>query len=176
MPHMAKGPPSMGCPAPVLQSLSAWNPRPAILGVPMDDPFPISARIRKRLTSVGLEFEAEFYGAETHRHPGNLDALVELGHVYTRMQRYGEGLQVDEELARLLPENATVQYNLACSLALMGRIDPALDALERAVSLGYDDPHHLLADEDMRALWNEPRLREMLRLMERVPADPTPGN
>ncbi len=141
----------------------------------MDDPLPIPARIQERLTAVGLEFEAEFYGAATHRQPDNLDALVELGHVYTRMQRYGEGLQVDEELARLMPENATVQYNLACSLALMGRIDPALDALERAVSLGYDDPNHLLEDEDMRALWNEPRLRELVRLMHRIPAEPPAG-
>ncbi|MDE0915512.1 MAG: tetratricopeptide repeat protein [Planctomycetota bacterium] len=142
----------------------------------MDDPFPISPRIQERLTTVGLEFEAEFYGAATHRQPDNLDALVELGHVYTRMQRYGEGLQVDQELARLMPEDATVQYNLACSLALMGRIDPALDTLERAVSLGYDDPDHLLEDEDMRGLWNEPRLRELVRLMQRVPADPPAGN
>jgi tetratricopeptide (TPR) repeat protein len=142
----------------------------------MDDPLPISPRIQRRLTTVGLEFEADFYGAATHRQPDNLDALVELGHVYTRMQRYGEGLQVDEELARLMPENATVQYNLACSLALMGRIDPALDALERAVSLGYDDPDHLLEDEDMRGLWNEPRLRELVRLMQRVPADPPAGS
>ena len=142
----------------------------------MDDPFPISPRIQERLTTVGLEFEAEFYGAATHRQPDNLDALVELGHVYTRMERYGEGLQVDQELARLMPEDATVQYNLACSLALMGRIDPALDTLERAVSLGYDDPDHLLEDEDMRGLWNEPRLRELVRLMQRVPADPPAGN
>ncbi len=141
----------------------------------MDNPLPIPPRFQERLDSLGLEFEAEFYGAETHRHPSNLDALVELGHVYTRMRRYGEGLQVDEELARLLPENATVQYNLACSLALMGRIDPALDALERAVGLGYDDADHLLEDEDMRALRNEPRLRELMRLMERVPADPPQG-
>jgi hypothetical protein len=92
------------------------------------------------------------------------------------MQRYGDGLQVDEELARLMPENATVQYNLACSLALVGRLDPALDALERAVSLGYDDPNHLLEDEDISALWNEPRLRELVRLMQRVPAEPPTGS
>lgn len=142
----------------------------------MDDPLPISVRMRERLTAVGLEFEAAFYGAATHRQPENLDALIELGHVYTRMQRYGDGLQVDEELARLMPKNATVQYNLACSLALVGRIDPALDALERAVSLGYDDPDHLLEDEDIRALWNEPRLRELVRLMQRVPAKPPLGS
>jgi hypothetical protein len=92
------------------------------------------------------------------------------------MRRYGDGLQVDEELARLMPENATVQYNLACSLTLMGRIDPALDALERAVHLGYDDPEHLLEDEDMRALWDEPRLRELMRLMRQVPAEPPAGS
>jgi hypothetical protein len=48
--------------------------------------------------------------------------------------------------------------------------------LERAVYLGYDDPEHLLEDEDMRALWDEPRLRELMRLMRQVPAEPPAGS
>ncbi len=134
----------------------------------MSDPLVVPPAVQDRLNHLGLEFEADFYDTETQRHPENLDALIELGHVFTHMNRFSDGLRIDRELARLLPDSPTVQYNLACSLALMGKVDPALDALEQAVALGYDDPDHLLNDVDMQSLWGEPRLRELVRLMERV--------
>ena len=49
------------------------------------------------------------------------------------------GIGVDRELARQVPDNPIVQYNLACSLALLGHKDAAMDSLEEAVSLGYAD-------------------------------------
>lgn len=104
---------------------------------------------------------------ETARRPGNLEALAELGHIYTSLGRYAEGLAVDRRLARLMPTSPTVYYNLACSLALLGQTEESLNALEQAVEFGYDDADFLRSDEDLRALRDNPRFERLLgRLRE----------
>lgn len=123
----------------------------------------LNERARKRLDLAGLEFLAGFLGVEARRRPGNLEALVELGHVLTRLGRHEEGLEVDRRLVSLVPENSTVHYNLACSLALLERPDEALDALQRAVDLGYADPDHLEGDSDLTSLRDSGRFQEILR-------------
>lgn len=122
-------------------------------------------RLEPVLDALGLEFLAGILEVELARHPENLAALIELGHVYTRAKRFESGLAVDQELARRAPEDPTVRYNLACSLALLGRSQEALDELERAIGLGYEDPEHLLADEDLASLRGEERFREIVRTL-----------
>jgi Flp pilus assembly protein TadD len=123
------------------------------------------ARLAPVLDGLGLEFLAGFLETEIGLHPENLGAWMELGHVYTRAKRFEEGLAVDRELVRRAPNDPTVRYNLACSLALLGRTEEALDALEKAVALGYEDPEHLMADEDLASLRDEPRFREIVRAL-----------
>lgn len=111
---------------------------------------------------LGQEFLASIYGVAASRHPENLDVLAELGHVYTRLGRYEEGLEVDMRLVAQAPEDPLHRYNLACSLALLGRTDPALDALEHAVDLGYDDIKFLASDEDLSSLREHPRFMALV--------------
>jgi Flp pilus assembly protein TadD len=120
-----------------------------------------------RLDRVGLEFLAEFLEVARRRRPQDTDVLGELGAVYTRLGRYEEGLEVDRLLVALAPDNPTAHYNFACSLSLCGARAAALDSLERAVELGYDDGRFLAADEDLADLRDEPRFR---RLVERLGA------
>ena len=104
----------------------------------------------------------EFLEAELKRHPENVDALAELGQVYTRLGHWEEGLTVDRQLVRLVPESPTVHYNLACSQALLGQAEEAIDSLERAVSLGYDDVGYMQDDEDLASLRLEERFRALI--------------
>jgi tetratricopeptide (TPR) repeat protein len=122
--------------------------------------------LRAELARLGLSFMADILEIETGRHPENVDALAELGHIYTRQKRYALGLAVDQKLVRLVPDNPTVHYNLACSLAILGEKEGALDALERAVRLGYDDPAFMQQDEDLRRLRQESRFIELVRRLE----------
>ena len=126
----------------------------------------LSERAKSRLAQTGLEFLASLLAVEVDRHPENLEALAELGHALTRLGRVCEGLEVDRRLVRMAPDNSTVHYNLACSLALLERADESLDALERAVELGYDDAGHLLADEDLVLLRSESRFRLIVRRLQ----------
>jgi len=125
--------------------------------------FPLdSPELERRLAELGEEFLAEFLGRAAECHPENVEVLVELATLLTRLGRHREGLAIDERLVRLLPEDPTVRYNLACSLALLGQAEPALDALEHAHVLGYGDLEHLLEDEDLRSLRQHPRFAALV--------------
>lgn len=126
-------------------------------------PFPLIPRVRQRLDRLGLEFLAEFFAIETDRHPSNVDALGDLAHALTRLGRLEDGLAVDRQLVRLVPGNPIVHYNLACSLALLERPDEAIEALEKAVELGYEDPTHLVGDEDLVRLHGDERFQRLVR-------------
>lgn len=123
---------------------------------------PWSPTFLERAEREGLEFEARYYGAVVARAPTNTEALAELGHVLTRLERFEEGLAVDRRLVEAVPENETAHYNMACSLALCDRPDEAIDALETAAALGYDDVAHLLADDDLASLRSLTRFRELV--------------
>ncbi len=116
------------------------------------DPTPeiqLSAEDRADFERLGREFLVDFLEVERSMRPENIDALFELGHTYTALGRYHEGLEVDLRLAELMPDNATVHYNLACSQSLLERTDDALESLERAVGLGFDALSLLLNDADL---------------------------
>jgi len=130
-----------------------------------------SARLTVELDRLGLEFLADILAVERARHPSNLEALAELGHVYTRLGRYAQGLEVDRALAQRCPLNPTAHYNLACSLALLGQTAEALDSLEQAADLGYDDPQQMRADDDLESLRGEHRFRELLKRLEKAASD-----
>jgi len=126
------------------------------------DPFPVTAPLREQLELAGSEFLVDFFGREVERHPDNLHAWFELGHLFTRLGRFEEGLKVDRKLTRLVPTDPTVYYNLACSLALLSRNDEALGALERSIELGYDDADYLLNDEDLVTLRQDPQFAQLV--------------
>jgi len=123
----------------------------------------VSRELHSKLDLLGREFLARVLEVETRRHPENVEALAELGQVYTQLGQWELGLTVDRKLVRLVPDNYTAHYNLACSLALLERADAALEALERAVALGYTDADFLASDPDLASLHQEARFRALLR-------------
>lgn len=120
---------------------------------------------------IGEEFLASIYRAATIRQPHNVEALAELGHIYTRLGRYQDGLEVDHKLVEHEPLDPTVRYNLACSQALLGMHDEACSTLETALDLGYTDLHFLTEDEDLRSLRGFPRFEEILVRISSPDAD-----
>jgi tetratricopeptide (TPR) repeat protein len=95
------------------------------------------------------------------RDPEYIEALQLLGDHYTQRGSYDQGLRVDEKLSRLEPHNPLVFYNLACSYSLIGEVDAAAQALEKALTLGYRDFKWLAKDPDLRTLRKHPVFREI---------------
>ena len=115
-----------------------------------------------------LDIKIEFIEGVVRRDPAYVEALQLLGDHYTQRGRFDEGLKVDEQLSRLEPTNPLVFYNLACSYSLIGQVDMAAAALERALSLGYRDFKWLAKDPDLRTLRKHPIFRAIEDKIQRM--------
>lgn len=111
-------------------------------------------------------FEMAFFESVLRRAPQYTEVIEILGGLYTKHGRIADGLRMDRRLVRLLPENATAHYNLACSLALMKRKCDALRALQRAVELGYRDFDWMAQDPDLEDLKEHPEFTALLEQLK----------
>jgi tetratricopeptide (TPR) repeat protein len=116
--------------------------------------------------SHDIEFETRFFEAVYRRDPHFADVVEILGGLYTKQGRITEGLKMDRKLVRLEPDNATAHYNLACSLALVRKEPQALQALERAIALGYDDYEWMQRDPDLKGLQEHPGFQRLLAKLQ----------
>ena len=132
---------------------------------------PVKNNARKKMGSASrreLDIEIEFMEGLVRRDPDYVDALQILGEHYTERGRFSEGLNVDERLARLEPENSLVFYNLACSCSLTDQFDRAALALEQALNLGYRDFTWLAKDPDLKKFRQQPAYDEIKDRIRRL--------
>ena len=108
-----------------------------------------------------LDVEISFLEGLAKRDPEYIEALQLLGDDYTKRGRFPEGLEIDEHLSRLLPEDSMVFYNLACSFSLTDRVDDSITALKKAVQLGYDDTKWMDEDPDLNKIRSDPRFEQI---------------
>ena len=133
---------------------------------------PQKSSSRKKLTrreQRDLDIEIEFIEGVVGRDPEYVDALQILGDNYTRRGRFVEGLKVDEQLARLRPDDALAHYNLDCSYSLTEQFESAAVALSKALDLGYRDFKWMAQDPDLAKLRKHRlyrRIRARLKAME----------
>jgi tetratricopeptide (TPR) repeat protein len=133
---------------------------------------PNKCSARKKLTRQerrDLDIEIGFLEGLVKRDRTYVDALQILGDDYTRRGQFEDGLRVDKQLAQLRPDDSLVQYNLACSYSLTDRVNEALNALERALKLGYRDFKWLAEDPDLDRVRRHPnyqKIRAKLRTMQ----------
>ena len=108
-----------------------------------------------------LDFEISFYEQLLKKKPDFTNALIALGDAYTRKGRYKDGLEIDQRLVKLKPDDATVHYNLACSYSLLKMADPCISALRKAIHLGYHDFVFMQKDPDLEFIRKDPRFKEI---------------
>jgi Flp pilus assembly protein TadD len=99
-----------------------------------------------------FDFELSFFKDLYKRMPKDARVISILAHLYTQTGQLDAGLRLDRKLVRLSPEDPTVHYNLACSLALKGRKADALKSLRAAITFGYDDYVWMRNDPDLATL------------------------
>lgn len=110
-----------------------------------------------------LDFELEFLGRILERDPFFADALRVHANNLAAKGQYTRALQLDRRLVRLHPDRPIPWYNLACSYAVLGMAEPGIDALQRALELGYRHIEHLRRDPDLKSLRHDPRFLRLLR-------------
>ena len=114
-----------------------------------------------RASQRDLDTKINFLAGIVRRDPNYVDALQLLGDHYTQRGLFLEGLKVDERLAQLEPTSSLVFYNLACSYSLTDQFDRAVQALDRALDLGYRDFTWLARDPDLKKLRAQPAYQEL---------------
>lgn len=122
--------------------------------------FTIKSEVFKK---EGEEFTIWFLEGVLEKNPDYIDCLMYLGNAYTAHGMYEKGLQIDMRLCSLRPKDPLIHYNLACSYALLKNSDAALDALEKAIILGYDNIQHLEMDEDLASLREDIRYKILVK-------------
>jgi len=75
----------------------------------------------------------------------------------------------------LLPENPIWRYNLACALAIRNRPVEAMEALNRAVDLGFRDEKLIAGDGDLAGLRSLPAFQELLARARSLRGKPVEG-
>jgi tetratricopeptide (TPR) repeat protein len=108
------------------------------------------------------DFEIQFYEELLKKKPDFIEALSALGDLYTREGLYEKGMEIDQRLSHLRPQDPIVLYNLACSYSLLDDRDNALKTIKQAIAYGYDDFYHLEQDSDLDNLRHDSRFKEYL--------------
>ncbi len=60
------------------------------------------------------------------------------------------------------PEEPSILYNVACVYSNLGRMDEAIDCLEKAAAHGFSDKDWVLHDTDLDPLRSHPRFQELI--------------
>lgn len=116
------------------------------------------------------EFEIEFFDSILARAPEYIDVLRSQGELLSRKGHHERALVIDRRLAKLLPQDGVVQYNLACSLARNELADECLVSLRRALERGYDDFEYLDLDADFDAIRADARFTALVDEFRPQPA------
>lgn len=72
----------------------------------------------------------------------------------------------------LFPDDPTWRYNLACALAYGKNHEPAYEALEKAIDLGFRDAKAIAEDNDLKRLAKETRFQELVEYAREMSGRP----
>lgn len=85
-------------------------------------------------------------------------------------RNFEESLKFFEQAIAAGATDSSTLYNAACSAALAGKSDAALDLLSRSVAAGFANPAQIGADPDLKSLAGSPRLAEIVATAEAAKA------
>jgi len=101
--------------------------------------------------------------AEKHLelHPDDARALCLGASALVQMGERARGTEWAERALRIDQDEPITLYNIGCMYSLMGRVEDALDCLERAVENGFRDRAWFDNDSDLELLRGEPRFKAL---------------
>ena len=85
------------------------------------------------------------------------ESFYETGRELLRVDEYALAAKAFQQSAERGHRVGTSLYNEACALSLDGKKDAALDALQKALDAGFDQPEMFRTDDDLDAVRHDPR-------------------
>ncbi len=104
--------------------------------------------------------------------PFDFRANYQIAFAYLLLKEYEKSIHHFEIARRIEPNDQLTLYNLACAYSLHGKIEEALEALERSVDAGFTDADHIRKDPDLDPLRSHERYRSLLKKLRAATAEP----
>jgi tetratricopeptide (TPR) repeat protein len=89
-------------------------------------------------------------------------AYEQRGSAYLIQKKFNKALDDLKKASELQPESPTIFYNLACLYSLTKAVDLGLDALDKALSNGFNNYEALKNDTDLTNLRKSPEFKKIL--------------
>ena len=89
-------------------------------------------------------------------------AYANRGVAYIQQHKLNKALDDLKQAEGLNPQDKMIQYNLTALFSLQGQRDRALDTLDKALQLGFNDYDALRRDPDLNNLRSDPEFRKVL--------------
>jgi tetratricopeptide (TPR) repeat protein len=115
-----------------------------------------------RANQSQADFEIEFFDRILAQNADYVDVLRVQANNLSAQGLYARGLAADRRIVQLRPNDPNAYYNLACSYSLLQMNNPAIDALQCSLKLGYRDFEHLMSDPDLEHLRKDARFVRIL--------------
>ncbi len=103
----------------------------------------------------------------TKHEPGNKKAWGWLGLAYHSLAKYSKALAAYER-SIAISKDPTTAYNMACSYSLIENKDKAIEWLDAAINLGFNQTNLIKTDADLVNIRNDARFGAILEKMERA--------
>lgn len=84
-----------------------------------------------------------------------------------KQKKWDQVEAVLEEALTIVPDDPISLYNLACAKSRLGKLDTAMDCLERAAAAGINNFDHVARDPDLDPLHDLPRFKKILAERDR---------
>lgn len=82
-------------------------------------------------------------------------------------KRYRDAMTSLSVAVDIRDDSSFAWYNLACAAARSGSKKRALEALEKAIALGFRDAAHIASDEDLESIRKDPKYIELMAELSR---------
>ncbi|BBM86009.1 TPR end-of-group domain-containing protein [Candidatus Uabimicrobium amorphum] len=134
----------------------------------------IKGLVNKILYNIGYtaNFDAELRRLKwrLRMNPRDRDTLFEIGMKYLQIGDTKNGILYLNKAVAVSPKDGITYYNLACAYSVAGRVELAMDALEKSVDYGYTDLDWMLKDGDLRNVRKHPRFVKLVKRLEKLNA------
>ena len=111
------------------------------------------------------------YQRLVQRNPKSADSWYSLGKELLEAGSYDFAAKSFQASAERSQRPGNSLYNEACALALKGDKAAALDQLQKAIEQGFDDVHQLRRDDDLDAIHDEARFKDLVQLARDLELD-----
>lgn len=110
-----------------------------------------------------------------HRQASEFDYFKRNGIAHFRAHRFEEAAEAFEQAAALAPEHPAIHYNLAATYSMLEEADIALEALDQAVAMGFDQYDKIHRHDALAFLRARPEFKAFVSNGYRLPEPSSPA-